>query len=86
MKSSSARTAIFPQRPLGPIAFDVELGGTRTPGQVLPEDPEYPAAERAIETHVWTRTMAGPVPPTLEVAVERVKEMAGRRWTQRTRR
>ena len=78
---SPLRVSLLPQRlPGGPIDFDVELGGVRTPGQLLPEDPEYPAAERAIETHVWTRTMAGPVPPTIELPAERVKAMTARRW------
>lgn len=74
------RVALFPQRlPGGPIDFDVELGGARTPGRILPEDPEYAAAVEAIETHVWRRTMAGPVPPSLELPVERVRAMTARR-------
>lgn len=75
------RLSLLPHRlPGGPIDFDVQLGGTRVAGQILPEDPEWAAAERAIATHVWTRTMAGPVPPVLELPIERVKAMTARRW------
>jgi len=79
----SARVALslFSQRPPGgPIDFDVALGGIRTPGRILPEDPEYAAAEKVIAEHVWAMTMAGPVPPTLDVPIERAKAMTARRW------
>lgn len=78
--SALVALSLFPQRPPGgPIDFDVVLGGVRTPGQIHPEDPEFAAAEKAIETHVWPMTMAGPVPPTLDVPIERAKAMTARR-------
>ena len=81
MTTAVVRVALFPQFPPGgPIDFDVELGGARTPGQILPDDPEYVAAETVIATHVWTRTMAGPVPPTLDLPAERVTAMTARAW------
>ena len=80
--STVVRVTLFLQRPVGgPIDFDVELGGSKVSGQIHREDPEFEAAERAIETHEPKWTMAGPVPPTLELSLERVTELASRRWT-----
>jgi hypothetical protein len=71
--------ALFPQRPVGgPILFDVQLGGSRVEGRILSSDPEYTAADEAIEKYVPKWTMAGPTAPTLELPVARVHELLRR--------
>lgn len=75
---------LYPQRPAGgPIDFDVELGGTKVSSQIHRENPEFAAAEGAIVTHLWARTMAGIVPPMLEVSIGGAKAMTARRGSMR---
>lgn len=77
----NVRVSLLPQRPPGgQIDFDVHLGGTRVEGRILPGDPEWAVADMAITKHVTGWTFAGATAPTIEVPVERVNELAARRW------
>ncbi len=70
---------LFPQHPpAGPIDFDVTLKEGRLKGQILGSDPEFRPAKEAIAGHTFRWTMAGPVPPKLELPVERVRELLRR--------
>lgn len=70
---------LFPQHPpAGPIDFDVTLKEGRLKGQILGTDPEFLAAKEAIARHPFRRTMAGPIPPKLELPVERARELLRR--------
>ncbi len=66
--------------PTGAIAFDLQTPNGGTAGLILATDPEYPAADLAIENHVPQRAKTGFTGPTIEVSAGRVRELIQRSW------
>lgn len=65
----------LPRVPGGPIWFDLGSPRGGLAGMILAGDPEYPAAEIAIVSHVPCWTEEGLSTPKLEIPSERVKEL-----------